>query len=498
MQPVLFLAGALLLLCIPSAQAAPVIDQRGVALLDREVKRIQSLKSFAVEAEETHEEGGGTHTSRLHMSLQWPLRAALRVEVKSNEGDDARSGWLLLGANKEFGALAGRMADTETIEPQDEREKLLRDLIGGIPSAAYWFRGAPSLERSFLKFAAGVNPAREKSATSVRVAPVRDGKKGQMLQNVVVQQKIFDAWETSETLEYGFDKQGHLRRLREQIVSNGRTSSVQARFGVPISNWKGTQARTDALVYAWPIVAPDVASRPVTQPKADVSPQARAIFARARNLYLNAKGLHLKWTFHQLGDGTTETDNGSKEERELRWDKPNRLFLKGGAMMFPQVAVDGKTSVQLHDVANQYWVRTLPPGAAKEEVEADLEDATNKENALFLVVEKNVLSAKEIAEAQKERLFDTLRARVLAPQFFGGQTCDLVRVTQTQRDTSEDPVQGPQQTFWFARSDGRLVRWQNQSDNTDSQVTLQDFNPKFKPEDFVIVPPQGAVRVDDD
>ena len=57
-----------------------------------------------------------------------------------------------------------------------------------------------------------------------------------------------------------------------------------------------------------------------------------------------------------------------------------------------------------------------------------------------------------------------------------------------------------QETFWFARSDGRLVRLQTRevegkeaARTTDEQVTKQTFNPTFSPDTFKFAPPPGAV-----
>ncbi len=424
-------------------------------------------------------------TSTIRASLQWPYRASLRVDAKAQEGENTASQRFLVGEKTIYTSIGGASAKTEFLRSQEERQQALFGLSSSAPSLAF----------SFLAFRAGVNPVRHQSTVAVRVSRLRDGKTN--LQNVVISQRSSTANEPLETYEYGFDTRGQLRRFSTRRTLGGQPYSLVARFEPVVSNWKGLQAQTDALVYNWNIVAPGVKVRPVVQPRAYVSQQARAIFARATKLYSGAQTLRLKW---KVSDEDTE----ETEDRELRLDRKGRLFLKGQFALYTALAVDGKTAIEYDADLNEYTKKTLAPGEASEEVESQLEFATIVDEGLIPVAGENPLDADGIEAGIGARSFETLRASVMPAQPFGGEACDLVRISVASRDEDDDALVTKQQTYWFARSDGRLMRWQTQTvtdgearDVTDGQVTLQEFNPTFSAKDFAFTVPKGAKLSED-
>ena len=90
----------LALATVPS-QAAPCVNPRGAALLDREIARLKNLKSFSVAGTETVRAPQLTRTTKIQASLQVPLRLLVRADVVSPKADPSGSkGRFLLGPSQ--------------------------------------------------------------------------------------------------------------------------------------------------------------------------------------------------------------------------------------------------------------------------------------------------------------------------------------------------------------------------------------------------------------
>lgn len=247
------------------------------------------------------------------------------------------------------------------------------------------------------------------------------------------------------------------------------------------------------------------AARPVAQPKAIVEPKARALYARAAKLYSGAKGLRLNWT-------VLDSKPKALQTRELRFDRKGHLFYRrvfvAGKGDFVEgkrdsvTAVDGKTIINYHRYADSSIytqddvVKFRPLGNF--EAEDILGPESVNEVGLGVVVNENPLTAEGVEDDN----FETLRAVVLPARLFKGEMCDLVRVTETSRREASDPLLVEQRTFWFARTNGRLMRWQAHAHSrgvvlqqTDAQVTLQQFDPKFGAGEWTFTVPKGTKRL---
>lgn len=496
---ILLLVTALCLAPVVGVQAAPrsKIDARGVRLVEREIARLQSLKSFSVRGRETVYRAGQVRNSTFRASLQWPYRAALQVESGKpiDEGDGGRRRVLM--GQQLFISTHGAPATTKNLGSTVERARTFVSV----------FRGAASLVFSFVQLSAGVNLANHPFTVSVRVVPLRDGKS--VLRNVVVQLKTRKPNESLETYELGFDARGRLRRSLARLMADGKQTTIVGHYETVEGNWKGSQARTDALVYNWNIVAPGVKTLAVVPPTIVVSPEAKAIFMRAHKLYSALNGLRLRWNYRRELVQSTE-------QRELRYDRDGRLFLQGDFGSFHVAAIDGKTSIVYNKQLNQYAQKKLRQrgtenenieeqfvNTGKEEADLRLQLSSDEDEGLSIVWGRDALEDIE-SQIRVSSVLQSLKATVLSAQPFDGEACDRVRVTVATRAEGNN-VEIQQRTLWFARSDGRLMRWQNQSvsqgqtfGQTDGQVTLQEFDPVFNDNEFKFAVPQSATRRFDD
>lgn len=228
----------------------------------------------------------------------------------------------------------------------------------------------------------------------------------------------------------------------------------------------------------------------VEQSKAVVAPKARALFARAAKLYSGAQKLRFNWKVRDEVANTTR-------KCELRFDRKGRFLLHSNIYL----NINGQTLGIYNKYENTYGEQKLVPDQIRDELENQLQSMGSIEDGLGVVTDKSPLEAEALQLELTSYYFETLRASVLPALAFGGQTCDRVRITQVQRAFKDSSLVNTQQIFWFARSDGRLMRWQlhktraGQTDKqTDSQVTLQDFNPTFSASEFVLIVPKGAKR----
>ena len=491
------LAAALFLAPVVEVQAAPKlkIDARGVALLDREIARVKAFKSFSVKGRETVHRAGQVRNSTFRASLQFPYRAWLQVEADRpiDEGDGGRRR-VLMGQKQLFTSVNGAPATTQNIDSLGKRARAFVSV----------FRGAPSLIFSWMTLSARVNLANHPQTVSVRVAALREGKS--VLRNVVVQLKNQKSAAPLERYEFGFDARGRLRRSLARLVADGKPTTLVGHYEPVKSNWKGTQARTDALVYNWNVVAPDAKFRPVVAPKRTIEARAQAILARAQKLYSGTRGLRLQWNYrHQLAKST--------EKRELRYRRDGCFFLQGEFGSFHVAAIDGKTALIYDKSLNEYTQKKLRQSGLKnenqeelfldtgeEEADLRLQFASYDDEGLSVVRGRDALEDIE-SQVRVTNVLQLLQTTLLAAKPFGGETCDRVRVTVVTLDKSNE-TQTEQRTLWFARSNGRLMRWQlrtteegQESAQVDAQVTKQEFNPTFGAKDFSFSIPKGAKRV---
>lgn len=151
-------------------------------------------------------------------------------------------------------------------------------------------------------------------------------------------------------------------------------------------------------------------------------------------------------------------------------------------------------------------------------VEAANPDPRVPDDAVMQVVgrvdDMNPLKVETVKFGLRDGDIEKLRATVLPSRPFGGEICDLVNITQVRVGPEEStfslsgvinsrPLLTTQQIFWFARSNGRLVRFQvpgaggGAIPRIDAQITLQKFNPTLGAKDFAFTLPKGAVQEND-
>ena len=238
----------------------------------------------------------------------------------------------------------------------------------------------------------------------------------------------------------------------------------------------------------------------VAKARVSIAPEARAIFARASRLYGAAQGLSVRWKGRNKLD---EAVNGS-----LDFDRAGRLRLKPADELFDTLVVmdgtemwilerervneRGQVEYKKIDDANEY-------GMNREILETSPTLSGILGRLLFKI---GPFDGEEFKIKVANTSLREYRSVMLTPQPLDGEPCDRVRISETfrARDGKRDLLTVEQQTYWFARSNGRLMRLQEHSvDNgldlgtTDYQITKQTFNPTFAPDTFKFVPPKGAV-----
>lgn len=238
--------------------------------------------------------------------------------------------------------------------------------------------------------------------------------------------------------------------------------------------------------------AKPAAAKPSTS-KISIDARARAVFARATRLYGAAKGLGVRWKGH---DGYRDSISAS-----LDFDRAGRLHLANSNVLESVIVVDGKNRWSLS--APQKGTKPVYTRVESEENEVFDEMGRNRElaSALGGLLAKSTPFDAEQMEMKFELLqLQEFRAVLLAPQPFGGQMCDLVRISEISPPTfTRHTLRTGQKTYWFARSDGRLMRVQQrilfgskEKSTGDWQIIAQTFNPKFAPNTFKFTPPRGA------
>lgn len=266
-------------------------------------------------------------------------------------------------------------------------------------------------------------------------------------------------------------------------------------------------AATVATLLLPPSVWAAPKSKPVARPGAVVEPRARALFARAHKLYSGLRGLRLQWT-------VLDSQTNTIDARELRLDPKGRLFLRGHFGPFSVSTIKGETSLLYSDRLNTFIKEDVKQqGGTRSAVANQLvEAAFNHEGTvdeLIAIVgasasaghfSGNPLSVEAVQGGLRSEEFLTLHATVLPSRSFRGEVCDLVRIVKVRSAPGamdNAPNVTRDQTYWFARSNGRLMRLQvplarAEDGQTDAQITFQRFNPKFGAKDFTFALPKDA------
>ena len=327
--------------------------------------------------------------------------------------------------------------------------------------------------------------------------------RGRGLQRARLKLSGFVALEAFEQTAFGLDHFGGLRG--RDIGHFGRKIGLHNRL-----RNIGSQGRADdsiirfmkivlfaCLVFAVPVVALGApAQKPSAKaPVVSIDPKARAIFARAVKLYSAAKTLSVRWK--------SRNESGETSNAALDFNRAGRLRLVNVDPFEPLIVMDGKTrwSLGSPDDLDENGRATYRRIEA-DDVDMEMQLAPGLAGVLGnLLNEVGPLDTGLESDAAESLELQELRALVLPAQPFSGQACDLVRVSHVYAPlTKNGPTSVGQQTFWFARTNGALVRFQERSvmarkdmNVADAQVTAQTFNPKFAPNAFKFTPPKGAV-----
>ena len=470
----------------PAIAAKSQIDARGVAALDKAVAYYKKQRSFSVSATEKLIYGGKTtRNSRLQISLQAPYRASLKVTaLEANGQSQGARAVRLLGAKSLYLSQLGEPAQVEAVGATPEaREQALKEVLGD----------APGIALSVVIMSLGNNPASDSYIQSVRYGEIREN--GKTLKSVTVVRKTpNDA--TGITAEFRLSPQTYaVEKTVIQIKSGGKIGKIVTEIGRPTSNWRGSQSATDAAIYNWKTLAPGIALIAATPPpKISIDPKARAIFGRSSRLYSSARGLKARWKGRD--------EYGENFDVALDFERAGRLRLTDSAALEPLVVFDGKNRWSLGATDLDGQGRATYSRAQSEEDEAffELLLSSGMQGALGNLLDRNNPLDDEVARIGAEVSdLRELRALLLPAQPLNGQACDLVRISQIHSMPRKSPQTVEQQTYWFARSDGALVRFQERSvtsgketSASDSQITEQNFNPQFAPDTFKFTPPPGA------
>ena len=495
-----------------TSHAAPVevpiaaksqIDARGVVALDRSVAFYKKYQSFSLVATELmYLDGEAPRRARYEINLQAPQRASLKATERDAQGKSTRQ-------------VTSRLIDDEFYYASDFEQNARAQSLGSDAAArqkalVQLFRILPSAGVSIVSLALGENPARQKMLSSVRYGEIRAENRVLKTVTLVITQP------TKVSIELGLSPQTFaLERVVLRGNSGGQKLTTITRFSEPISNWKGSQSATDAAVYSWKKFAPGVAfsaiktivrtsihpvplAAPQPKPKVSIDPKAYAIYARALDVYGDLDGLSVKWSASRAG--TTENS-------AFDFDRKGRARVINGYTEEPLAVFDGKISSSLSHPASDgtvtYRQQIIDENDADWLAMQMVEGAGGLGGKLMNFLKRyDVLEPQLVQQRAEKQDFLDLRVILLKPQPFGGQACDLVRITSVARSPYIDnhPIVTEQNTFWFARFDGRLMRLQNRflvanenSPASDSQVIEQTFNPKFTPATFKFTPPKGAV-----
>ena len=232
--------------------------------------------------------------------------------------------------------------------------------------------------------------------------------------------------------------------------------------------------------------------------KVSVDPKARALFARAIAFYKPARTLSVAWTI---------TEDGVSTPASFDLDRAGRLRFADNNLSTALTVIDGKTMWTLdlsgaaYGEAAHYQRDAVEAGGAPLRVMLMLEAPLGLSATLVdWLSGDNTLDAGAIAAQMRGMEYSNYRVALLPAQPLGGVACDIVRVS-TKATDPDGEVDQTQTTYWFARGDGRLMRFQERAlfgstvaQDADSRITAQKINVTFAPDTFKFVPPQGAVE----
>ena len=223
-----------------------------------------------------------------------------------------------------------------------------------------------------------------------------------------------------------------------------------------------------------------------------VDPNARAIWSRAIALYHGTQNLRIVWR-----------NSFEENDSSLDFSRVGLLRLSNPSIEELSV-VDGKISWHLDGLEKpkSYTREPIEQGEAYPTALSalDLSGSSFTDEISGFLGARQTLWPSQIKTQMNGLKMTEYRVTLLPAQKQNGELCDLVRFNWVYPNLDKTRGQtNRQQTHWFARSDGRLLRFQeriivgkNEPLVSDCQIKVQDFNPKFTPETFKFVPPKGA------
>lgn len=245
------------------------------------------------------------------------------------------------------------------------------------------------------------------------------------------------------------------------------------------------------ITYAAPAKPKSPAKTVKAPPKISVDPKARAIFDRATALYHGTKNLRIVWR-----DSFEDADSSLEFSRVglLRLNIPSseELWVVDGKFIWHLGGFDDpKLYTRVPSHAGAYQAARWTLNFSGSDFTAKISDLLNG---------RQMLSQSDLDWSVKFLKLSKFRAVVLPAQKQNGQLCDVVRFNGVHPNLDNPREQVIyQQIYWFAHSDGRLLRFQERASvgnnkplQSDCLIKVQDFKPTFAPNTFKFVPPKGA------
>ena len=462
-----------------------------MAALGKSVAYYRKPRSFSLNAtQKVIYDGVTTRASRLQVSLQAPYRASLRTTFLDDKGRPITTGVVrLMDAKSLYLSRSGVWPNVRAIgATREQRADGLKEVFNDVPGIAI----------SVVLMALGYDPTSDSNIKSVRYRETREnGKKRKSV--TVVRKTPADA--TGITAELRLNPRSYaVEKVVFYLEVGGKPGKIVTEIGSPIPNWKGSQSATDAAIYNWKTLAPEIPlAPPKPKTKISIDAKARAVFARAVKLYGETKGLKARWK--------SRDENGKTLAGSLDFDRAGRLRLAGTELIQPLVVLDGKNRWSLDDIydTDESSIRVHSRAESEpDEVYFEMQTAPGIAGALGTLLSRvNSLEADVLRTESENWGLSEFRAVLLPPQPLNGRACELVRISrfQAMNPEAENEIQKViQQTYWFSRENGALLRFQEglagdgiKVAPSDWQITEQKFNPQFAPDTFKFTPPKGAV-----
>lgn len=487
----------------PAAAPEQLIDPRAAAALDEVTARYRRERSFSIVG--INEKLGGTATtySRTETTVQYPLRARLKVNRIDQKGriDVPLTRRLIGSKSYETWDLVSReykpnYSQFRPLDSEKDRTTAWSDISQPNPELGY----------SLFSFVAGANPA--KSNSVVKASRYVEKHGGQEFERIfVLRRQRGDA--DTDLLEFLIASATHDLRefvLRQHVGDKDFVTTT--RFSPLVPNWKEPQEALDTEVYSWKTIAIPGVDEPAPRPApvVHIDPKATELFARTAGLYSGLTALQMAWR-EEVSDPKISDKHTAMVK--IAWEQRGRLRLEDSDGMDQLVVIGPKTKSRvdssgvIYGEKAKYKIEKFGP----EQAELTASEALEWGGAHITVLAKwmdgtNILDAAEVkTTVDAEELFE-MRATVLAPQPFEGLPCDIVQITKRYDDkyTLAKGETVKTEKYWFAQADGRLVRVQTDSVEgkekpyaADMKVTAQDLKPVFPESMFTFTPPKGAV-----